>query len=59
MQYLRGAYFGYTAFNRKWAKIEGINASAEGFITLIGFLILNSVLLYNMSDISCATTVAS
>ena len=52
-------YFGYTTVNSEWAEIEGIKATAEGYIAPIGFLILNSVLLYNMSDILYATTAAS
>ena len=59
MQSLLGAYFGYTTVNSEWAEIEGIKATAEGYIAPIGFLILNSVLLYNMSDILYATTAAS
>ncbi len=51
MQSLLGAYFGYTTVNSEWAEIEGIKATAEGYIAPIGFLILNSVLLYNMSGI--------
>ena len=59
MQSLLGAYFGYTTVNSEWAEIEGIKATAEGYIAPIGFLILNSILLYNMSDILYATTAAS
>ena len=50
-QSLLATYFGYTAVNSEWAEVEGVKATAEGYIAPIGFLLINTILLYNMSDI--------
>ena len=50
-QALIAAISGYRTLNSEWAKIEGVKPTAEGYIAPIIFLILYSVLLYNMGDI--------
>ena len=50
-QSLLATYFGYTTVNSEWADVEGVKATAEGYIAPIGFLLINTILLYNMSDI--------
>ena len=50
-QALLGAIFGYTTVNSEWAEVEGVKATPEGYIAPIGFLILNTILLFNMGDI--------
>ena len=50
-QALIAAISGYRTLNSEWANIEGVKPTAEGYIAPIIFLILYSVLLYNMGDI--------
>tara|TARA_B100001093_G_C26054079_1_gene687618 strand:- start:97 stop:507 length:411 start_codon:yes stop_codon:yes gene_type:complete len=50
-QALIGAISGYLTLNSEWANIEGVKPTAEGYIAPIIFLILYSILLYNMGDI--------
>ena len=50
-QALIAAISGYRTLNSEWADIEGVKPTAEGYIAPIIFLILYSVLLYNMGDI--------
>lgn len=42
---------GFLTVNGEWAKVEGVKATAEGYIAPFGFLVVNSILLYNMSGI--------
>jgi hypothetical protein len=37
--------------NSEWANIEGVKATAEGYLAPLVFLVLNSILLFNMGDI--------
>jgi len=50
-QALIAAISGYRTLNSEWANIEGVKPTAEGYIAPIIFLILYTVLLYNMGDI--------
>ena len=50
-QSLLAAIFGYRTVNSNWANIEGVKATAEGYVAPIIFLILNTMLLINMGDI--------
>ena len=50
-QSLLAAIFGYRTVNSDWANIEGVKATAEGYVAPIIFLILNTMLLINMGDI--------
>ena len=50
-QALIAAISGYRTLNSEWANIEGVKPTAEGYIAPIIFLILYSVLLFNMGDI--------
>ncbi|MDG2189790.1 MAG: hypothetical protein P8L25_04150 [Paracoccaceae bacterium] len=50
-QALLATYFGYTTVNSEWAEVEGVKATAEGYIAPIFFLVVNTILLFNMSDI--------
>ena len=50
-QSLLAAIFGYRTVNSDWANIEGVKATAEGYVAPIIFLILNTILLINMGDI--------
>ena len=50
-QSLLAAVFGFRTINSDWANIEGVKATAEGYLAPIGFLILNTILLFNMGDI--------
>jgi len=36
--------------NSEWAEVEGVKATAEGYIAPIFFLVVNTILLFNMSD---------
>ena len=51
IQALLAAIFGYSTVNSEWAEVEGVKATSEGYIAPIGFLILNTILLFNMGDI--------
>jgi len=51
VQSLLATIFGYQTVNSSWAQVEGVKATAEGYIAPLGFLILNTVLLINMSEI--------
>jgi hypothetical protein len=37
--------------NSEWAEVESVKATAEGYIAPIFFLVVNTILLFNMSDI--------
>mgnify|MGYP001201888382 FL=1 len=50
-QSLLAAISGYRTVNSDWANIEGVKATAEGYVAPIIFLILNTILLINMGDI--------
>ena len=50
-QSLMATVFGYQTVNSKWANVEGVKATAEGYLAPIVFLILNTVLLVNMGSI--------
>ena len=50
-QSLLAAVFGFRTINSDWANLEGVKATAEGYLAPIGFLILNTILLFNMGDI--------
>lgn len=50
-QSLLAAVFGYSTIKSDWANIEGVKATAEGYIAPTVFLILNTALLVNMGDI--------
>ncbi len=50
-QALIAAIAGYMTVNSEWAKIEGVKATAEGYLAPLVFLVLNSILLFNMGDI--------
>jgi len=42
---------GFLTVNSEWANVEGVKATAEAYIAPFGFLVLNTVLLYNMGGI--------
>ena len=44
-QALLATYFGYTTVNSDWAEVEGVKATAEGYIAPIFFLVVNTILL--------------
>ena len=50
-QSLLAAVFGYRTVNSDWANVDGVKATAEGYVAPIVFLILNTILLFNMGDI--------
>ena len=50
-QSLLAAVFGYRTVNSDWANVDGVKAAAEGYVGPIAFLILNTILLFNMGDI--------
>lgn len=50
-QSLLAAVFGFRTINSEWANIEGVKATAEGYLAPTVFLILNTILLLNMGDI--------
>ena len=50
-QSLLATVFGYQTVNSEWANVEGVKATAEGYLAPIVFLILNTVLLVNMGSI--------
>ena len=50
-QSLLAAVFGFRTINSDWANIEGVKATAEGYLAPTVFLILNTILLLNMGDI--------
>ena len=43
--------FGYMTIKSEWAEIEGVSATAEGYLAPLGFAIVNGILMFNMSDI--------
>lgn len=51
IQSLLAAVFGYRTVNSDWANVDGVKATAEGYVAPIVFLILNTILLFNMGDI--------
>ena len=51
VQSLLATIFGYQTVNSSWAQVEGVKATAEGYIAPLGFLVVNTVLLINMSEI--------
>lgn len=50
-QSLLAAVFGFSTIKSDWANIEGVKATAEGYLAPTVFLILNTILLLNMGDI--------
>ena len=58
IQALLAAIFGYNTVNSEWAEVEGVKVTPEGYIAPLGFLILNTILLFNMGDILYRTSVA-
>ena len=50
-QSLLAAVFCFRTINSDWANIEGVKATAEGYLAPTVFLILNTILLLNMGDI--------
>ena len=50
-QALIAAIAGYMTVKSEWANIEGVKATAEGYLAPLVFLVLNSILLFNMGDI--------
>ena len=50
-QSLLAAVFGYRTVNSDWANVDGVKATAAGYVAPIVFLILNTILLFNMGDI--------
>jgi hypothetical protein len=50
-QSLLAVVFGFRTINSDWANIEGVKATAEGYLAPTVFLILNTILLLNMGDI--------
>ena len=55
VQSVLAAYFGYTTVNSEWAEIEGVKATAEGYIAPIAFAVVYVILMIRMSDIFYAT----
>ncbi len=43
--------FGWTTTNGKWAELEGVKASAEGYIVPAILLVFHLIIMFNMSDI--------
>ena len=50
-QALIAAVTGYRTLNSEWAEIEGVKPTAEGYVAPLAFLILYTILLFNMGDI--------
>ena len=50
-QSLLAAVFGYRTVNSDWANVDDVKATAEGYVAPIVFLMLNTILLFNMGDI--------
>ncbi len=51
LQSLIGAITGYRIVNGPWAEVEGVKATAEGWIAPLIFTIFYGFLLFNMQDI--------
>ena len=43
--------FGYTTVKGPWAEIDGVKASAEGYIVPAILLVFHLIIMFNMSDI--------
>ncbi len=43
--------FGWMTVNGKWAEVEGVKASAEGYIVPAILLVFHLIIMFNMSDI--------
>ena len=50
-QALIAAVTGYRTLNSEWAEIEGVKPTAEGYVAPLAFLVLYTILLFNMGDI--------
>jgi hypothetical protein len=50
-QSLLATIWGYKTINSEWANVDGVKATAEGYLAPLSFLIINTILLFNMSDI--------
>lgn len=48
---LIGTVMGYSTVNSEWSQVEGVKATAEGYIAPGIFCVLWTILLYNMSSI--------
>ena len=51
IQALLAAIFGYNTVNSEWAEVEGVKATAEGYIVPAILLIFHLIIMFNMSDI--------
>ena len=51
VQSVLGVYFGYKVVNGPWAEIEGVKATAEGWVAPLVFAIIYAFLLVNMKNI--------
>ncbi len=51
--------FGWTTVNGKWAQVEGVKATAEGYIVPAILLVFHLLIMFNMSDIIYGATVTA
>ena len=52
-------YFGYTTTTGKWAEVEGVKASKEGYIVPAILLVFHLIIMFNMSDVIYAPMTAT
>ena len=50
---------GWTTVNGKWAEVDGVEATAEGYIVPTILLVFNQITMFNMGDIIYGNTVMS
>ena len=50
---------GWTTVNGKWAEVEGVKATAEGYIVPAILLVFHLLIMFNMSDIIYGATVTA
>ena len=51
--------FGWTTVNGKWAEVDGVKATAEGYIVPAILLVFHLIIMFNMGDIIYGNTVVS
>ena len=59
IQALLAAIFGYNTVNSEWAEVEGVKASAEGYIVPAILLVFHLIIMFNMSDIIYGAALAA
>lgn len=43
--------FGWMTVNGKWAEVDGVKATAEGYVVTAILLVFHLIIMFNMSDI--------